>query len=132
MVVEVVERDPQGRVAELVASLESEGGALVVLKRGAGSPTIARIYLPDDADRQIRCRQLLDRWRNRAPDLVADGYAWPVGHPRHQFVPTQRDIRRALLGSLPDAPGTARGDVPAQVTPRADVNDGTRDDMQKE
>jgi hypothetical protein len=93
MVVEVLELDPQCRVAELVASLENEGGARVVLKRGAGSPTIASIFLPDDVDQQIRCRQVLDRWRSPAPDLVADGYAWPVGHPRHQLVPGQRDTR---------------------------------------
>lgn len=91
MVVEVLELEAGGRVADLVASLESEGGALVVLKRSAGIPTIASILMPEDADRQTRCRQVVDQWRTTAPDPVVDGYAWPVGHPRHQFVPTQRD-----------------------------------------
>lgn len=74
-------------MTDLAADLERHGGALVVLKWQRGTPTLADVFLPDDDVRQTTCRRLLADWRSTPPmaEVHTGGYAWPVGHPRHQL-----------------------------------------------
>lgn len=87
MVVEVVELEAGREVRSLAASLERSGGALVVMRWRRDEPTLATLFLPDDENRRATCRELVDAWRSAPPtsEVCTEGYAWPLGHPRHQL-----------------------------------------------
>ena len=87
MVVEVVELEEGRSVTDLAADLERHGGTLVVLKWQHGKPTLVNVLLPDDEVRQGTCRRLLAAWRSTPSrsEERTDGYAWPLGHPRHRL-----------------------------------------------
>ena len=60
----------------LLSAVEKAGGSILLLERGGRRARLARLVLPQDADRAARCRELIDDWTTAG--------AWPLGHPRHQ------------------------------------------------